>query len=164
MERRKLKLAVIALLGVLNLCLLGVVVSQSYQAHVYQRTARTQAVSFVTGRGITLRESQVPWESALSTQSDQLAAQVLDQSTIPAQGLAENCELETAGQPETLLVDLALGLEDLGATPAVVTAITEGYGYTSQGDRGVLTPQWQVATDQGTYLLDCATGTVTQSN
>jgi hypothetical protein len=163
-ERKKLKLAVIALLGVLDLCLLGIVAGQSYQAHVYQRTARTQAVSFVTDRGITLRESQVPWVSSLSTQSDQLAAQVLDQSTIPDQGLAENCELETGCQPETLLVDLALGLGDLGATPTVVTSITEGYGYTSQGDRGVLTPQWQVVTDQGTYLLDCANGAVIRTD
>ena len=48
------------------------------------------------------------------------------------------------------------------AQPEVpIQSIEEGYRYSGEGDRAVLTPMWALTTDQGTFLLDCASGALT---
>ena len=56
MERTKLKLAVIILLAALNLCLLGVVVSQNRQTQRYEELGREQALLYLENRGIAVQE------------------------------------------------------------------------------------------------------------
>lgn len=41
--------------------------------------------------------------------------------------------------------------------------IQEGYWYSGEEDRAVLTPMWEIETDQGTFLLDCAQGLLTRA-
>lgn len=53
------------------------------------------------------------------------------------------------------------GLPALGVETVTIQSIEEGYRYSGEGDRAVLTPMWALTTDQGTFLLDCASGALT---
>ena len=160
MERTKLKLTVIVLLAILNLCLLGVTLFQHHQASSYEKLARTQALAYLENHGVTAKERDIPWESSLTTEREELEDQILDPAQIPTGGLAMTCEIHAGRQPETLLVDFTNGLKDLQTTCTQINTVTEGYAYTSEGDRGILTPVWRVETDQGIFLLDCASGSL----
>lgn len=63
---------------------------------------------------------------------------------------------DTAG----LLVDFAAGLNAMEAACSAVTDVTEGYLLESGDTGAVLTPVWKVETDNGTFLLNAVTGTV----
>lgn len=54
-------------------------------------------------------------------------------------------------------MDFVRGLSELGQTCEMIHGIQEGYWYSGE-DRAVLTPMWEIETDQGTFLLDCAQG------
>lgn len=159
MERTKLKLAVIILLAVLNLCLLGVVVSQNRQTQRYEELGREQALLYLENRGISVQEETVPWESRLQETNKPSQDQLLDQEVSPQAGVT--WEVQSMRQAETLLVDFAVGLEDLGASCSEIRSITEGYTCASDETRAVFTPVWQIETDSGTYCLDCAAGALT---
>ena len=135
MERSKLKLTVIFLLTVLDLFLLGSVLMQCHQSRAYARTTRRE----------------------------DLADQILPDSEWPAQGLPDNCEVQPAREPATLLMDFVRGLSELGQTCEMIHGIQEGYWYSGEEDRAVLTPMWEIETDQGTFLLDCAQGLLTRA-
>ena len=45
----------------------------------------------------------------------------------------------------------------------MIHGIQEGYWYSGEEDRAVLTPMWEIETDQGTFLLDCAQGLLTRA-
>lgn len=162
MERSKLKLAVIFLLAVLNLCLLGSVVIQNRQSRLYEDMARTEAVVYLKNNGIAVQEETIPWKSSLSLQSRKAAEQILDGSEVPEEGAVRTCEIQTQRQPETLVVDFVAGLSEAEASCTAISRITEGYQYSSEGTRAVLTPTWRIETDGGTFLLDCAAGELTQ--
>ena len=70
-------------------------------------------------------------------------------------------DLETARSAVTLLMELAVGLSDLGVSSATIQSIETGYRYAGEGDRGVLTPMWKLETSGQSYYLNCATGAVT---
>ena len=70
-------------------------------------------------------------------------------------------DLETARSAVTLLMELAVGLSDLGVSSATIQSIETGYRYAGEGDRGVLTPMWKLETSGQSYYLNCATGEVT---
>lgn len=159
MERTKLKLAVIILLAALNLCLLGVVVSQNRQTQRYEELGREQALLYLENRGIAVQEETVPWESSLRETSKPSQDQLLDQKSSPPAGVT--WEVQSMRQPETLLVDFAVGLEEIGTSCSEIRSITEGYTCASDETRAVFTPVWQIETDSGTYRLDCAAGTLT---
>lgn len=161
MERTKMKLAVIILLAVLNLCLLGVVVGQNRQTQRYEEMGREQALLYLENRGITVQEKTVPWESSLSGTGKPSQNQLLDQEgTLPAK---VTWEVQSMRQAETLLVDFAEGLENLGTSCSEIRSIMEGYTCASDETRAVFTPVWQIETDNGTYRLDCASGTLTRT-
>ena len=164
MERAKLKLAVIFLLAVLNLCLLGLVGLQNRQSKQYEEIARTQAIVYLNNRNIAVEERTVPWQSDLAAQGSKAAEQILDPTEIPAEGIAQTCEIQSQRQPETLLLDFVLGLQELQTSCREIQEITEGYQYSSEGDRAVLTPIWKIETDNGTFRLDCAAGRLTRAD
>ena len=164
MERVKLKLTVIVLLALVNLVLVVIVVSRLGQAELYQREGRDQALIYLERHGITAQAETIPWESALLEPNQDLQTLIFPDSSLPPEGMAETWEVQPMAQPETLLVDFVGGLEDLGASCRRITSVTEGYAYTSQGDRAVLTPLWQVETDQGIFRLDCASGELSRYN
>lgn len=162
MERSKLKLTVIFLLAVLNLFLLGNVFLQYHQARTYENTTREQTLLYLQNRGIQVDRETVPWESTLSGETETAASQLLPDQSLPAEGLPAHCEIQPARDAATLLMDFVRGLSDLGASCTQIKAIREGYLYSGEGDRAVLTPVWELETDGGTFRLDCAQGTLTQ--
>lgn len=158
MQRARLKLAVIFLLIVLDLCLLGLVAYQHHTARAYESLTREQALLYLENHGIRAEEETVPWETSLEVPVKQLPERVLPQHPLPEGGLEESLEVRTMRRPETLLADLVRGLDQLGETCTRLLSVTEGYDWASQADRMVLTPMWVVETDGGTYYLDCADG------
>ena len=110
-----------------------------------------------------VQQETIPWESGLSARREDLADQILPDSEWPAQGLPDNCEVQPAREPATLLMDFVRGLSELGQTCEMIHGIQEGYGYSGEEDRAVLTPMWEIETDQGTFLLDCAQGLLTRA-
>ena len=148
MERSKLKLTVIFLLTVLDLFLLGSVLMQCHQSRDYARTTQTQILVYLERNGIEVQQETIPWESGLSARREDLA---------------DNCEVQPAREPATLLMDFVRGLSELGQTCEMIHGIQEGYWYSGEEDRAVLTPMWEIETDQGTFLLDCAQGLLTRA-
>lgn len=114
MERSKLKLTVIFLLTVLDLFLLGSVLMQCHQSRDYARTTQTQILVYLERNGIEVQQETIPWESGLSARREDLADQILPDSEWPAQGLPDNCEVQPAREPATLLMDFVRGLSELG--------------------------------------------------
>lgn len=162
MERSKLKLTVIFLLAVLNLFLLGNVFLQYHQSRSYENTTREQMLVYLQNRGIQVDRDTVPWQSTLDTETAEAAGQLLPDQSLPAEGLPAHCEIQPARDAATLLMDFVRGLADLGASCTRIETIREGYLYSGEGERAVLTPVWELATDGGTFRLDCAQGTLTQ--
>ena len=99
----------------------------------------------------------------MGARREDLADQILPDSEWPAQGLPDNCEVQPAREPATLLMDFVRGLSELGQTCEMIHGIQEGYWYSGEEDRAVLTPMWEIETDQGTFLLDCAQGLLTRA-
>ena len=161
MERSKLKLTVIFLLVVLNLFLLGSVVLQHHQTQAYEATTRQQILLYLENHNVSVAEAVVPLETALSTQSEDLTGQLLPQQALPEKGLPADCEIQPARAAATLLMYVVQGLPALGVETVTIQSIEEGYRYSGEGDRAVLTPMWALTTDQGTFLLDCASGALT---
>lgn len=164
MERSKLKLTVIFLLAVLNLVLLGCMVVGQHQARSYEKLTQDQILQYLENNGITANRGAIPWQTSLSAQPEDLARQLLPGQTLPDQGLPANCEVQPARAPATLLMDFVQGLDRLGKTCTQLTAVREGYLYSGEGDRAVLTPVWELETDSGTFRLDCASGTLTEAS
>ncbi len=61
-------------------------------------------------------------------------------------------------------MDFVRALSELGQTCETIHGIQEGYWYSGEEDRAVLTPMWEIETDQGTFLLDCAQGASDQGD
>lgn len=160
MERSKMKLAVIFLLAAVNLFLLGSVVLQRQQSQGYEAAVREQILIYLDKRNITVDPETIPWESALTAKMENLPDQLLDPAELPAEGLPAACEIQPALEAPALLVDFALAAEDAGLTPLVIQSIREGYQYSGEADRAVLTPMWELTTDRGTFLLSGAEGTL----
>ena len=97
MERSKLKLTVIFLLVVLNLFLLGSVVLQHHQTQAYEATTRQQILLYLENHNVSVAEEVVPWETALSTQAEDLTGQLLPQQALPEEGPPADCEIQPAG-------------------------------------------------------------------
>ncbi len=163
MERSKLKLAVIFLLVVLDLCLLGIVIYQNHDARAYEALTRDQALRYLEDHGIQASGDTIPWETSLEVPVNQLTQRILPDTPLPETGLGERYEVRTMRRPETLLADFARGVERLGASCGEITSVTEGYAYAAQGDRVILTPVWVVETDGGTFYLDCSDGVLRRS-
>lgn len=153
MERSKLKLAVILLLALLNVVLLGMIIHQDRESLAYAEVGRTQAMIWLESNGITAQEESIPWESGLAVQGRKLEEQVLE--ALP-DGLPEGYTIQSRRAPETLLRDFVMGLRGLGVSCGSIRSVTEGYVY-DPSDR-LLTPVWQIETDQGRYQLDGHTG------
>lgn len=160
MERSKMKLAVIFLLAAVNLFLLGSVVLQRQQSQGYEAAVREQILIYLDKRNITVDPETIPWESALTAKMENLPDQLLDPAELPAEGLPAACEIQPALEAPALLMDFALAAEDAGLTPLVIQSIREGYQYSGEADRAVLTPMWELTTDRGTFLLSGAEGTL----
>ncbi len=160
MERSKLKLAVIFLLVVLDLCLLGVVIYQDIEARAYEALTREQALTYLEKHGIHADRDVIPWESSLEVPAKKLPEHILPETPLPEQGLGENYEVQTMRRPETLLADFVRGLGQLKASCQEIHGIREGYLYAAQNSRAVLTPTWVVETDGGAFYLDCVDGTL----
>ncbi|MBQ5584504.1 MAG: hypothetical protein IIU74_07175 [Ruminiclostridium sp.] len=156
MERAKLKFTVILLLVILNVILLGIVMSQRSQTQVYEEAGRTQALVYLEQHGISVEKDGIPWESALTDpqQAPENAAFISDQIT------TETWEIRPMRRPETLLVDFVTGLSQLGVKCSRIASITEGYVHTVEGERTIFTPVWTIITDHGSYRLNCADGTL----
>lgn len=163
MERTKLKLAVIVLLALLNLCLLAVVLLRHGQAQLYEQTGHEQALIYLEGQGISVSEAVVPWDSVLLKPGKDPTRLILTQDSLPAERLAGTWDVQPMAQPETLLVAFANELNRSGLSCHQITSITEGYTYTSQDDRAVLTPIWVLETDSGTFYLDGASRELTRT-
>lgn len=93
-----------------------------------------------SANGIEVQPGDHPWESGLSARREDLADQILPDSEWPAQGLPDNCEVQPAREPATLLMDFVRGLSELGQTCETIHGIQEGYWYSGEEDRAVLTP------------------------
>lgn len=157
MERTRLKLAVIFLLAALNVVLLGYVLLQAQQSKDYEDLTRQQIMTYLTDHGIAVSETHIPWDE--DWQAVVLEEESNNMGEIPpGGGLPENCEVETARSAVTLLMELAVGLSDLGVSSATIQSIETGYRYAGEGDRGVLTPMWKLETSGQSYYLNCATG------
>lgn len=164
MERSKLKLTVIFLLAVLNLVLVGIVAFQHHQAQSYEQITQNQILVYLANNGIAAKGESIPWQTALTTQPEELVDQLLAGEDIPAQGLPANCEIQPARETATLLMDFVRGLQYLEQTCTALYSIREGYQYSGEEDRAVLTPIWEMETDTGTFRLDCADGVLTKVN
>jgi regulatory protein YycI of two-component signal transduction system YycFG len=156
MERAKLKFTVIVLLVILNIILLGIVINQRSQAQVYEEAGQTQAMLYLDQHGISVKSDAIPWDSTLTDPrlDPEKAAFISEQVT------TETWEIRPMRRPETLLVDFVTGLSQLGVKCSRIASITEGYVHTVEGERTVFTPVWTIITDNGSYRLDCADGTM----
>ena len=160
MERSRVKLTVIFLLIVLDLCLLGILLYQNHNTLAYEQLTRDQALLYLENHGIRTDESVIPWETGLEVPVKKLPEYVLPETPLPETGLGENYEVRTMRRPETLTADFVRGVRQLGVRCTEIKAITEGYAFAAQTDRAVLTPVWVVETDGGTFYLDCSDGTL----
>ena len=156
MERAKLKFTVIVLLAVLNVILLGLVLNQRSQAQVYEEVGHTQALVYLDQHGITVEEDVIPWESQLKDsrldpEQEDFLVQQLPTST---------WEIQPMRKPETLLVDFVAGLSRLEVRCTRIASVTEGYVHTVEGERTIFTPVWTIVTDNGSFRLNCADGTL----
>ncbi|MDY3013796.1 MAG: hypothetical protein SOR61_01100 [Evtepia sp.] len=158
MERSKLKLTVIFLLAVLNICLLGIVFVQNRQSHAYEEITYRQATVYLKKNGIDVEPEIIPWDSIFLSQSPGDTAMIMEPENLPKEGFPENCDIQVMREPATLLVDFVQGLSKLEKTCHEITSITEGYHYSGEGARAVLTPMWKIDTDAGVFLLDCGSG------
>ena len=156
MERAKLKFTVIVLLAVLNVILLGLVLDQRSQTQVYEQAGRTQATAYLEQNGISVEEDVIPWQSQLTDYRDDPDLEEL----VTKQVTTETWEIQSMRQPETLLVDFVAGLKDLEVRCTRIASITEGYVQTVDGEKTVFTPVWTIVTDNGSYRLNCADGTL----
>lgn len=163
MERSRLKLTVIFLLIVLDLCLLGIVAYQNHSARVYAQYTRDQALLYLENHGIAAEEETIPWETGLEASAKKLSDHILPDTPLPETGLGESYEVRTMRRPETLVADFVRGLDQISAHCTRLDAVTEGYAFTAQADRAVLTPVWVLETDGGTFYLDCFDGTLRRS-
>lgn len=162
MERGKLKLTVIILLALLNVFLLGLVLSQNLQSQTYEQDGRAQALVYLNDRGIQVEEDVIPWESVFQDAKADPRKLLFEASQVPQDGTVSSWEILSMRQPETLVVDFVRGLSYLSETCSHIESIAEGYVNTGGGDRVVLTPMWRVSTDSGIYQLNCTTGEVTK--
>ncbi len=156
MERAKLKFTVIVLLAILNVILLGVVISQRSQAQVYEEMGQEQVLVYLEQHGVSVEKDVIPWENTLTDPRlvPEKTALLSDQIT------TETWEIRAMRRPETLLVDFVTGLSQLDVKCSRIASITEGYVHTVEGERTVFTPVWTIITDNGSYRLDCADGTL----
>lgn len=161
MERARLKLAVIFLLAALNVVLLGYVLLQAHQTREYEALTHQQVLTYLNNHGIAISEASIPWKIDGKKIDLDTEGAALSGDPIPEGGLPENCEVETSRDAVTLLMELAVGLSDLGVSSATIQSIETGYRYAGEGDRGVLTPMWKLETSGQSYYLNCATGEVT---
>lgn len=161
MERTRLKLAVIFLLAALNVVLLGYVLLQAQQSKDYEDLTRQQIMTYLTDHGIAVSETHIPWDEDWRAVVLEEESSNMGGDPLPEGGLPENCEVETARSAVTLLMELAVGLSDLGVSSATIQSIETGYRYAGEGYRGVLTPMWKLETSGQSYYLNCATGEVT---
>ena len=90
MERSRVKLTVIFLLIVLDLCLLGVVLYQNHNARAYEQLTRDQALLYLENHGIRADESVIPWESSLEIPVKKLPEHILPETPLPENGLGES--------------------------------------------------------------------------
>ena len=159
MERTKLKLAVIFLLVVMNLLLLGNAAFQHRQNIHYSRTAVTEALTYLENHGVQVERKTIPWRSRLPDSPEKLSS--VDALLVGGDPMqeGETFLMGASRRPETLAVDLANGLARLGVTEISVLSVTEGYRY--DGVSRTMLPMWRVQTDRGTFLLNCADGTLT---
>lgn len=164
MERTKLKLAVIVLLALLNVCLLSIVLLRHGQARLYEQTGHQQALIYLERQGISVQEENIPWDSALLKPGNDPTSLILTPTSVPVEHIAETWDVQPMAQPETLLVAFSNELKQNGFSCHQIFSITEGYTYTSQGDRAVLTPIWILETDTGMFHLDCASGEISQTS
>ena len=160
MERSRVKLTVIFLLIVLNLCLLGLVIYQNHSARAYEQLTRDQALAYLENHGIRADRDVIPWETSLEIPAKKLPEHILPETPLPETGLGDSYEVRAMRRPETLTADFAKGAEQLEVRCTEITAVTEGYACAAQADRAILTPVWVVETDGGTFYLDCADGTL----
>ena len=163
MERSKLKQAIIFLLIVLDLCLLAIVLVQGHHTRSYERLAREQVLTYLTNHGIRTRAEVIPWKTELEGTVKELPDKIMEETPLPEEGLGERYEVQVMRRPETLAADFVRGLSDIGASCTQLSQIREGYRYSSQGDRVVLTPMWEIQTDQGVFYLDCAAGILSRT-
>lgn len=161
MERARLKLAVIFLLAALNIVLLGYVLLQAHQTREYEALTHQQVLTYLNNHGIAISEASIPWKIDGKKIDLDTEGAALSGDPLPEGGLPENCEVETSRDAVTLLMELAVGLSDLGVSSATIQSIETGYRYAGEGDRGVLTPMWKLETSGQSYYLNCATGEVT---
>ena len=163
MERSKLKLAVIFLLAMLDLCLLGIVLWQNHSARSYESAAMEQAMLYLENHGIQAKRETIPWKTALDVPVKMLPEHILEDAPLPETGLGESFEVLAMRRPETLLADFVREGDRLGARCSELRSITEGYACSAQSDRIILTPVWEVETDAGTFYLNCADGSMERS-
>ena len=114
MERTRLKLAVIFLLAALNVVLLGYVLLQAQQSKDYEDLTRQQIMTYLTDHGIAVSETHIPWDEDWRAVVLEEESSNMGGDPLPEGGLPENCEVETARSAVTLLMELAVGLSDLG--------------------------------------------------
>ena len=163
MERSKLKLAVIFLLAMLDLCLLGIVIWQNYSARSYESAAMEQTMLYLEKHGIRAKRETIPWETSLDVPVKQLPEHILEEAPLPESGLGESFEVLAMRRPVTLVADFVREADRLKARCSELQSITEGYACAAQGGRLVLTPVWVMETNAGTFYLDCAEGTMERS-
>ena len=160
MERSKLKLTVIFLLVVLNLFLLGSVGCSTIRPRRMRPPPASRSCS-------TWKTTTSPWRRRWSPGDRPLHPGGGPDWAAPApagppeEGLPADCEIQPARAAATLLMYVVQGLPALGVETVTIQSIEEGYRYSGEGDRAVLTPMWALTTDQGTFLLDCASGALT---
>ena len=163
MERSKLKLAVIFLLAVLDLCLLGIVVWQNHSASRYESAAREQAMVYLENHGIRAKQVAIPWRSSLDVTVKKLPEHILPEAPLPEAGLGDSFEVLAMRRPETLLADFVRETDRLGVRCRELRSVTEGYACTAQSGRVILTPIWIMDTDAGKYYLDCSEGSLSRT-
>ena len=111
----------------------GSVVLQRQQSQGYAAALQEQTLAYLSSRGIAVAAEAIPWESGLSTEIQDLPAQLLDPGDLPAEGLPAACEIQPALEAPALLMDFALGAEEAGLTPLTIQAI--GRGTSTAGGR-----------------------------
>lgn len=159
MERTKLKMAVVVLLLVTNLLLLSVAVFQHRQNVHYTREGISGAMTYLKSHGIQAEQEDIPWSSSLPDSPEKVQTAEVAFLLGDEMPEGESFSLENARRGETLVVDLANGLDRLGVTGLTVESITEGYRYEAVSRS--LSPVWRVKTDSGVFYLNCADGTLT---
>lgn len=118
-------------------------------------------MTYLTDHGIAVSETHIPWDEDWRAVVLEEESSNMGGDPLPEGGLPENCEVETARSAVTLLMELAVGLSDLGVSSATIQSIETGLPLRRRGGPGRSHPHVETGNFWTELLPELRDGEVT---